>query len=149
MPRLNEAEAREFELRERVRSSQRVVEEDVTLIWNELQDILVRLEYLDAYVKSTEEVLSVYIEQLTLGKRTLLDLLDVQKRNCSERRFQKCQGIISLCWLATEFWQALVDCLKRWKLTQRPSNTIFCLQPRQGECQRLPVASRKRPQNVP
>ena len=76
--RLNEAEAREFELRERVRSSRRVVEEDVTLIWNELQDILVRLEYLDAYVKSTEEVLSVYIEQLTLGKRTLLDLLDVQ-----------------------------------------------------------------------
>lgn len=76
--RLNEAEAREFALRERVRSSQRAVEEDVTLIWNELQDILVRLEYLGAYVKSTEEVLSVYVEQLTLGKRTLLDLLDVQ-----------------------------------------------------------------------
>jgi adhesin transport system outer membrane protein len=76
--RLNEAEAREFALRESVRSSQRVVEEDVTLIWNELQDILVRLEYLDAYVKSTEEVLSVYVEQLTLGKRTLLDLLDIQ-----------------------------------------------------------------------
>ncbi len=76
--RLNEAEAREFALRESVRSSQRAVEEDVTLIWNELQDILVRLEYLDAHVKSTEEVLSVYIEQLTLGKRTLLDLLDVQ-----------------------------------------------------------------------
>lgn len=76
--RLNEAEAREFALRESVRSSQRAVEEDVTLIWNELQDILMRLEYLDAYVKSTEEVLSVYIEQLTLGKRTLLDLLDVQ-----------------------------------------------------------------------
>jgi adhesin transport system outer membrane protein len=38
----------------------------------------VRLEYLGAYVKSTEEVLSVYVEQLTLGKRTLLDLLDVQ-----------------------------------------------------------------------
>ena len=76
--RLNEAEAREFALRESVRSSKRAVEEDVTLIWNELQDILVRLEYLDAYVKSTEEVLSVYVEQLTLGKRTLLDLLDVQ-----------------------------------------------------------------------
>lgn len=76
--RLNEAEAREFALRETVRSSQRAVEEDVTLIWNELQDILMRLEYLDAHVKSTEEVLSVYVEQLSLGKRTLLDLLDVQ-----------------------------------------------------------------------
>lgn len=76
--RLNEAEAREFAARESLRSTQRAVEEDVTLIWNELQDILVRLEYLDAHVKSTEEVLEVYREQLTLGKRTLLDLLDVQ-----------------------------------------------------------------------
>lgn len=76
--RLNEAEAREFAAREGLRSTQRAVEEDVTLIWNELQDILVRLEYLEAHVKSTEEVLDVYQEQLTLGKRTLLDLLDVQ-----------------------------------------------------------------------
>jgi adhesin transport system outer membrane protein len=76
--RLNEAEAREFGARETLRSSKRAVEEDVTLIWNELQDILIRLEYLDAHVKSTEEVLVVYNEQLTLGKRTLLDLLDVQ-----------------------------------------------------------------------
>ena len=54
------------------------MEEDVTLIWNELQDILMRLEFLEAHVDSTEEVLLVYREQLTLGKRTLLDLLDVQ-----------------------------------------------------------------------
>ena len=37
-----------------------------------------RLEYLEAHVESTKEVLSVYREQLTLGKRTLLDLLDIQ-----------------------------------------------------------------------
>ena len=54
------------------------MQEDVTLIWNELQDILQRLEYLEAHVKSTEEVLVVYNEQLSLGKRTLLDLLDIQ-----------------------------------------------------------------------
>ncbi len=76
--RLNEAEAREFAARETLRSNQRAVEEDVTLFWNELQDIIVRLEYLEAHVKSTEEVLVVYREQLALGKRTLLDLLDVQ-----------------------------------------------------------------------
>lgn len=76
--RLNEAEAREFATQESLRSAKRAVEEDVTLIWNELQDILIRLEYLDAHVESTEEVLDVYREQLTLGKRTLLDLLDVQ-----------------------------------------------------------------------
>ncbi len=76
--RMNEAEAREFAARETLRSNRLAVQEDVTLIWNELQDILQRLEYLEAHVKATEEVLVVYNEQLTLGKRTLLDLLDVQ-----------------------------------------------------------------------
>ena len=76
--RLNEAEAREFASRELLNSTRRAVEEDVTLIWNELQDILMRLEYLEAHVTATEEVLVVYREQLNLGKRTLLDLLDVQ-----------------------------------------------------------------------
>lgn len=76
--RLNEAEAREFAARESLKSTQRAVTEDVTLMWNELQDILMRLEYLEAHVDATEEVLAVYREQLTLGKRTLLDLLDVQ-----------------------------------------------------------------------
>lgn len=76
--RLNESEAREFAARESVRSIRRAVEEDVTLIWNELEDITARLEYLKTHVDSTEEVLDVYNEQLSLGKRTLLDVLDVQ-----------------------------------------------------------------------
>lgn len=76
--RINEAQAREFAARESVRSIQRSVTEDVTLVWNELDDILVRLQYLEAHVKATEEVLEVYNQQLSLGKRTLLDLLDVQ-----------------------------------------------------------------------
>ena len=61
-----------------MRSARRAIEEDTTVVWNELQDIAVRLEYLEAHVESTKEVLSVYREQLTLGKRTLLDLLDIQ-----------------------------------------------------------------------
>jgi len=76
--RLNEAEAQEFAVRESLRSARRAVQEDTTLVWNELQDILLRIEYLEAHVKSTTEVLAVYREQLSLGKRTLLDLLDVQ-----------------------------------------------------------------------
>ena len=76
--RINEAQAREFVAREALRSVKRAVTEDVTLIWNELDDILMRLEYLEAHVNSTEEVLTVYIDQLSLGKRTLLDLLDIQ-----------------------------------------------------------------------
>ncbi|MBD3647357.1 MAG: TolC family outer membrane protein, partial [Pseudomonadales bacterium] len=76
--RLNEAEAREFAAREAVRSVRRGVKEDVTLIWNELQDILLRLEYLEAHVRSTDEVLVVYTEKMRLGQRTLLDVLDIQ-----------------------------------------------------------------------
>ncbi len=76
--RINESEARTFAARENVRAARRAVTEDVTLIWNELEDIRIRLEHLESYVRSTEEVLDVYNEQLSLGKRTLLDLLDVQ-----------------------------------------------------------------------
>ena len=76
--RSKEAQSREFAARESVRSIKRRVAEDVTLVWNELEDIQMRLAYLEAHVKSTEEVLAVYKEQLSLGKRTLLDLLDVQ-----------------------------------------------------------------------
>ena len=76
--RLNETQAQEFAARETLRSQKLAVQEDVTLIWNQLEDILLRLEFLEAHVRSTEEVLSVYNEQLSLGKRTLLDLLDVQ-----------------------------------------------------------------------
>ena len=76
--RRSEASARMMAAQESLRSAQRQLDEDVTLVWNELQDILLRLEYLEAHVASTEEVLQVYNEQLSLGKRTLLDLLDVQ-----------------------------------------------------------------------
>ncbi|MCH2569005.1 MAG: TolC family protein, partial [Pseudomonadales bacterium] len=76
--RRSEASARMMAAQENLRSAQRQLDEDVTLVWNELQDILLRLEYLEAHVASTEEVLQVYNEQLSLGKRTLLDLLDIQ-----------------------------------------------------------------------
>lgn len=76
--RIRETESRVFAARENVRAVQRAVTEDVMVIWNELEDIRVRLEYLESYVKATEEVLEVYNEQLSLGKRTLLDVLDVQ-----------------------------------------------------------------------
>ncbi|MEE2915077.1 MAG: TolC family outer membrane protein [Pseudomonadota bacterium] len=76
--RRSEASARMMAAQESLRSAQRQLDEDVTLVWNELQDILLRLEYLEAHVAPTEEVLQVYNEQLSLGKRTLLDLLDVQ-----------------------------------------------------------------------
>jgi len=76
--RLHQAEAQEYTARQNVESIRRGVKQDVTVVWNELQDITQRLEFLNEHVKSTQQVLQVYNQQLTLGKRTLLDLLNVQ-----------------------------------------------------------------------
>jgi adhesin transport system outer membrane protein len=50
----------------------------VSLLWNDIEDLGLRLEYLQVHVTATEEVLEVYLEQLAIGKRTLLDVLDIQ-----------------------------------------------------------------------
>jgi len=74
----NEAQAREFAARETLRSVKNMVLQDVTIIWNNLEDIQRRLAFLQTHVSATEEVLEVYNEQLALGKRSLLDVLDIQ-----------------------------------------------------------------------
>ena len=74
----NEAQAREFASRETLRSVKNQVVEEVTVYWNDKEDIQGRLTFLKTHVDATEEVLEVYKEQLTLGKRSLLDVLDVQ-----------------------------------------------------------------------
>ncbi|MBC79666.1 MAG: hypothetical protein CMQ33_02400 [Gammaproteobacteria bacterium] len=57
---MKEVEAREFVTLKALRSVGRTVEQDMTLIWNELEDILIRLKYLDAHVDLIAEVLKVY-----------------------------------------------------------------------------------------
>ena len=56
----------------------RSITQDVSILWNDLEDLSIRIEYLQLYVTSTEEVLEVYLEQLSIGKRSLLDVLDIQ-----------------------------------------------------------------------
>lgn len=73
---MNEAGAREFVAWKALHSEGRTVEEDMTLIWNELEDILIRLKHLEAHVNSIAEVLKNYKQQLALNTNTLLDLLD-------------------------------------------------------------------------
>ena len=73
---MKEVEAREFVTLKALRSVGRTVEEDMTLIWNELEDILIRLKHLDAHVDSIAEVLKVYKEQLARNTKKLLDLQD-------------------------------------------------------------------------
>ena len=59
---INEAEAREFVTRKALRSVGQTVEDDIMLIWNELEDILIRLKHLEAHMDSITEVLKVYKE---------------------------------------------------------------------------------------
>jgi len=76
--RAREADARIAAAEQAVVDLKQTLTQDVTILWNELEDLNLRMEYLQAHVTSTEEVLEVYKEQLALGKRTLLDLLDIQ-----------------------------------------------------------------------
>ncbi|HHB93516.1 MAG TPA: type I secretion protein TolC [Thioploca sp.] len=62
--------------KESIRSSQRIIEEDVLLSWNGLETIKARLKYLQEYTKSAKAVLNSYKEQFKLGQRSLLDVLD-------------------------------------------------------------------------
>lgn len=52
------------------------VEEDVRKTWHALQATQERLLDLEDYVKSSTEVRQAYLDQFSLGERTLLDLLD-------------------------------------------------------------------------
>ena len=76
--RLKESVARISAAEQSLVALRRSITQDVSILWNDLDDLSLRLEYLQIHVTSTEEVLVVYLEQLAIGKRTLLDVLDIQ-----------------------------------------------------------------------
>jgi len=76
--KMKEAVARINASEQALVSLRRSITQDVSILWNDLEDLSVRIEYLQVHVSSTEEVLEVYLEQLAIGKRTLLDVLDIQ-----------------------------------------------------------------------
>jgi outer membrane protein, adhesin transport system len=76
--RLNEAASRVSAAEQALVAIRRSITQDVSILWNDLEDLAIRMQYLQIHVTSTEEVLEVYLEQLAIGKRTLLDVLDIQ-----------------------------------------------------------------------
>ena len=76
--KMKEAVARINAAEQALVSLRRSITQDVSILWNDLEDLSIRIEYLQVHVTSTEEVLEVYLEQLAIGKRTLLDVLDIQ-----------------------------------------------------------------------
>jgi adhesin transport system outer membrane protein len=76
--RVKEAVARINAAEQALVALRRSITQDVSFLWNDVEDLTLRIEYLQLHVTSTEEVLEVYLEQLAIGKRTLLDVLDIQ-----------------------------------------------------------------------
>ncbi|MGB1190029.1 MAG: TolC family protein, partial [Pseudomonadales bacterium] len=76
--KLEEAVARISSAEQGLIALRRSITKDVSLLWNDIEDLGLRLQYLQVHVTATEEVLEVYLEQLAIGKRTLLDVLDIQ-----------------------------------------------------------------------
>jgi adhesin transport system outer membrane protein len=76
--KMKEAVARINAAEQALVALRRSITQDVSILWNDLEDLSIRIEYLQVHVTSTEEVLEVYLEQLAIGKRTLLDVLDIQ-----------------------------------------------------------------------
>ena len=68
---LAEAQQREIETRRLIEQNTRVSYTAYWMAWR-------RLPVLKSQVESTEQALDAYYEQFALGKRTLLDLLDVE-----------------------------------------------------------------------
>ena len=54
----------------------RQIEEEARFAWNALQTLNEQMAFFELHVSSSEETLEAYLQQFSLGQRTLLDLLD-------------------------------------------------------------------------
>ena len=60
------------------RETNRLIEEQIRVDWNELETARSRLPQLESRVLAATQVVSAYRQQFELGQRTLLDVLDVE-----------------------------------------------------------------------
>jgi len=60
------------------RETNRLIEEQIRVDWNELETAQSRLPQLESRVLAASQVVSAYRQQFELGQRTLLDVLDVE-----------------------------------------------------------------------
>lgn len=76
--RFDAARAQLAEARQRTAEIRRVVEQNVRNSYAALTTSRERIPILEGYVDSSERALDAYTEQFTLGRRTLLDVLNVE-----------------------------------------------------------------------
>jgi len=66
------------------------ISQDIGLNWNGLKTVQTQLPYLQLHVDSSEATLAAYRKQFSLGKRTLLDVLDSENES-----FQAKQALVN------------------------------------------------------
>ncbi|WP_417221828.1 TolC family outer membrane protein [Amphritea sp.] len=66
--------------------AQREVAEGMSLSWNAYQLLERQMEFLEAHVIESEKTLDAYQQQFSLGRRTLVDLLDAENELFEARR---------------------------------------------------------------
>ncbi len=76
--RLDASKARLAEARQREDETRRVVEQNVRNSYTAFQTSRERIPVLESHVDSSERALDAYAQQFTLGRRTLLDVLNVE-----------------------------------------------------------------------
>ncbi len=62
--------------KETIVKTQRMIEEEIRMAWNELATTRQRLKHLEQHTEFSNQVLDSYKEQFKLGQRSLLDVLD-------------------------------------------------------------------------
>jgi adhesin transport system outer membrane protein len=78
--RAAEARYRSAELRDRTAATGLDIEREIRLSWTTIETSTKRAAQLGTQLQSSRAIVSAYREQFDLGKRTLLDLLDLQQQ---------------------------------------------------------------------
>ncbi|MEH6503573.1 MAG: TolC family outer membrane protein [Cycloclasticus sp.] len=83
--RINETEYLTAQQKEIVLDMARNIQEEVRLSWNELYTAIENLPHLKLHAESAANSHSAYQQQFDLGKRTLLDLLDMENEKFTSK----------------------------------------------------------------
>lgn len=82
--------------KETINRTQRMIEEEVRIAWNELTTTRQRLKHLEQHTEFSNQVLDSYKEQFKLGQRSLLDVLDSENELFNARSASATANYIEL-----------------------------------------------------
>ena len=75
---IQQASAEQAQAKDIQRDSSRQIVEGLNLAWNAFQALSAQLNYLNIHVEESRKTLTAYTKQFELGRRSLMDLLDME-----------------------------------------------------------------------